>query len=382
MSKRTFLSGQFQACRMRRDVADATPYGAAWLNDSDELSRCGHWHRSEAAARACGAKRWTLREREWVDVVMRGATAAVSPRRGAKALGLTAIAIAIAFSPGEARADACFLGVCSGADLPLLGVMAANSAQTLSTLNTSLQQARASYDEIKRMAGIAQEAKDAFEEFRNFNTDLLGEGRDMLDEAFPEVGRIRDEAAHLSAGGRWASNNGELRRMVRVCLTGGDCTEARQALTYSETRTAITTVFGLAPNGVLDAVDSEAAVAVTASAATEGRSTATREYADELMKQCIAKRATGSQAALAACQAAAAAAEIAALEGNANVADGVAQGNRIAAMQLMLESEKRKRDLQEAHERRQVVLDGAKKMTEPPPRIETDGFDLVKEMKL
>lgn len=377
MSSVTIISGQFQA--VLKEGSENDP-------GAPELKRCPHWHRSEAAARTCGAKRWPSYSRpksRWIDVHVRHGKAAVIPRRGARSLSVVVVAaLALFLYPVAARADACVFGVCSGADLPLLGIMAANSAQTLSTLNTSLQSARASYEEIKRVAGLAQEAKDAFDEFSQLNTDLLGEGRAMLDEAFPEVGRIRDEAAYVSAGGRWASSNGELRRMVKVCLTGGNCTEARQALSYNETRTAITTVFGLAPTGMLDAVDTEAAVAVTASAAQEGRGAATRAYAEELMQQCVNKRATGAETALAACQAAAAAADIAALEGNANVADGVAQGNRIAAMQLMLESEKRKRELQEAQERRELLFEGAQQLMQPPPRIETEGFDLTKEMNL
>lgn len=284
------------------------------------------------------------------------------------------LALLLAASVGTtARADP------FGGDLPLLSGLLVQATETVMTVNQQLATARRTYDEIRRFAGYAEEAADAFHEFSNLVGLLDGSVQDVLDHAFPELSAIRAEAERLGGGGRFADNSGELGRLVRVCLGTGQCTLVREALSFQQTRESLAHVFGEAPEGAADlgAADDEAAVALAQSGATVGRSAVTREYAAELMKLCRRERAAANSGAAAACQAAAAAAQIASLESDANLADSVAQTNRLQALQLLLQAQERKRELREAQERRDLLLEGARVMARPPGRVTTDGFDVT-----
>lgn len=284
------------------------------------------------------------------------------------------LAAVLVLTPNVARADI------FGADIPVLGGILVQATQTVASINEQLRTARESYEEFRRMAGYAEDAAQAFEEFSQLNAELMGgELGAMFDQAFPEIASIRADAQRLASGGRWAEANGDLRRMVQVCLRVGQCTSVREALSFQQTREALDSVFGAAPDRLLElqAVDSEAAVAIAASTAQDGRGAVVREYAAELMRQCQQRRSGSSPTAQAACTAAAAAAEIANLESNADLADAVSQGNRIQALQLALKSQDRKRELLEAQERRSLLLEGARQLAVPPPRVETEGFDVL-----
>lgn len=289
---------------------------------------------------------------------------------------LALAAPALLVCPRPAQADV------FGGDVPVLTGILVQATQTVSQLNESLQTAKRAYEEARRIASYADEAAEAYRQFGELNAELSrGDVGGLLDQAFPEAASLRDEARRLGEGGRWAEGSGELRRMVQVCLRVGQCTQVREALSVKQTREALDTVFGPSPAALseLQAVDSEVAVAVAASTAQEGRGAVSRAYAAELMRQCQRQRQGGGNSALAACQAAAAAADIAKLESDADVGDAVSQGNRLQALQLALESQARKRDLVEAQERRDVLLEGAKHLAGPPVNVQTEGFDVLGE---
>jgi uncharacterized phage infection (PIP) family protein YhgE len=281
-----------------------------------------------------------------------------------------AIAAAALVLPGVAHADM------FGGDLPLLTGILTQATSTVSQLSSMLQAAKASYDQMKQMAGYAADAADAYRQFTQLNSALFkGDLAGTLEQAFPEAAALRDEASRDASGG-WLQGNGQLRRMVNLCVSTGNCAQAQDALSFDQTRRALSTAFGLAPTSELAAADNEAAVAISASSAQEGRGAVDRAYASDLMKEC---QSHGGKTNLASCQAAAAAAQIAAVQQNADVADAVAQGNRLQALQLELKGEERKRELLEAQQRRDVLVEGAQEAASAPPRVETEGFDALGE---
>jgi hypothetical protein len=268
-----------------------------------------------------------------------------------------------------------------GGDIPILSGIFVQATEATVRLNESLRTARASYEEVRRLAGWAEEARDAFATFSKLNEELSGDLKSQFDIAFPDIGLVRDEAARLSSGGRWTEAPGEFRRLLRICIAGGRCHQAREALSVQQTRAALGGLFGAAPTRGLEAADTEAAVAIASGTAQEGRSARARAYAEALMRQCQQERKTSGAKSLASCQAAAAAADIAKLELDADIADGIAQSNRLSAMSVAMESERRKRDFQEAEERRRLLVEGAMQLTTTPPRVETAGFDFTRELR-
>jgi hypothetical protein len=281
-----------------------------------------------------------------------------------------AFAVAALVLPGVAHADL------FGGDIPILSSILVQATQTVSQLSGMLQTAKASYDQMKEVAGYAADAAQAYREFTQLNQALFhGDMEGTLRQAFPEAAALRDEASRDAAGG-WLQGNGELRRRMGQCLSSGNCAQVQEALSFEETKKTLSTAFGLAPTGELAAADVEAAIAVSASSAQEGRGDISRAYAAALMKECEGK---GGNTNLASCQAAAAAAQIAATAQNADLADAVAQGNRLQALQLELSAEDKKREVLEAQERRDLLAEGAQAVAAPPPRVETDGFDALGE---
>src|SRR5687768_3613605 len=85
-------------------------------------------------------------------------------------------------TPLTAHADAL------GADLPILGGILTQATQTVVSVNEQLRTARESFDELRRFAGYADEAAQAYREFSALNAELLGgEVQGVFDGAFPEL---------------------------------------------------------------------------------------------------------------------------------------------------------------------------------------------------
>lgn len=285
--------------------------------------------------------------------------------------GGLALALCLALLPTPARADV------FGADIPVLGAILVQAAQTAATVTQTLTTLRESYEEARRLAGYADDAYRTFQAFQDYNAELFA--RDLvtsLEAAYPDVAYFRREASHA---GPWARGSGELQRLVTLCLSGpaGSCARYQEALSLQQTRRALAETFGIAPEGAYDlaAVDHESAVALAAGSAQEGRSARARQVSDALMRECASLGASGRSSA--ACQAAGAAAQVEQLKVSADIAEQVAAGNRLQVLQLQLQGAQRKRELAEAEERRHLLLDGIEQASRRPPRVQTEGFDLL-----
>ena len=61
---------------------------------------------------------------------------------------------------------------------------------------------------------------------------------------------------------------------------------------------------------------------------------------------------------------------------SAELTDQVAESNRLQALRLAQENAKRKREIAESIERREIILEGANNMTPRPPQLKADGLDV------
>jgi len=227
------------------------------------------------------------------------------------------------------------------------------------------------------VAGYAEDAVNAYNYFKAYNANLFKRDvQQSFEASYPDIGYFRREA---SGAGSWAYGSGELQRLLRLCLTGasGSCRPLQEAMSVQQTRDALTATFGRAPVGAddLNAIDHESAVAIAAGSTQQGRSQRARALSDSLMQQC--QGADGDRNNLAACQAAASSAQIETLKEQADIADQVAETNRLQALQLQQGNQQRKRELQEASERRALLLEGVEKAARPPVPIRTEGYDLL-----
>lgn len=269
-----------------------------------------------------------------------------------------------------------------GGDIPLLTSLVATTTDQLKKASETLDTLRKTYDSAKRVAGYAEEAYQAYQHFSQYSAERFGQDAlGALDTAFPDVSYFRREASRT---GPWAQSTGELQSLVAFCFSGltkgkkGTCIELQQALTLRQAREAIQGTFGVAPHvaGSIEtrAVDHEASVAMTASASQFERNKITRSEADSLLEQC-----TDDEGNLAACQAAAGTAQIRQLRASADIADQLAEANRLHAIQLSQQNARLKRELNEAAERRQLVLEGTGALGEKPVKMRTDGFEFFNE---
>jgi hypothetical protein len=278
------------------------------------------------------------------------------------------MALLAAIVPRPARAD--FFG----GDLPLLTTLIAQSFEQVATLTETLATLRQSYDEAKRLASYAAEARDEFREVQALGAQVFsGDVAAALDSTFPDLAYLRGEAARGGEG--WFHSNGELASTVRMCLASGQCAQVQAVQSFSRARAAIDNTYGAASlSDVRSRVaDEQAAVALTAAQAQLGRNEVTRLAARNLMAKC-----TGGKD-LSACQAAAAAAEIAQLEQTAALSDQVAQSNTLQAMELAARTAEEKQRLQAAHQREAVLKHAVDLVSGGAPTITTQGFNLAGE---
>ena len=276
-----------------------------------------------------------------------------------------------------------------GGDIPILTGILVQATDQVTRMSETLATLRSTYEDARRVAGYADDAYQAFNEFQHFNAELFRQDvTRSLEMAFPDVGYFRRQASDT---GPWAKGSGELQRLITLCLTGGTagCTQVQEAITLQQARDALSSTFGTAPEGAYDlkAVDHEAAVAIASSSAQQGRSAEAREVSKRLLSQCgvdpvgnvISK--SRDPRVLAQCQAAAASAQIVALQQNADLADQVAETNRLQAMQLAQKNQDRKRELYEAMERRFFLLESANGAAYRPVPVETEGFNLLEDAR-
>lgn len=267
-----------------------------------------------------------------------------------------------------------------GGDLPLLTGIFASVADGIAKASETLSTLRKTYDETKRVVGFAEDAADAYQRFSQYNSKMFAaDVTATFDSAFPDLAYLRRESSRT---GPWTQATGELQRLLLLCLTGpkGSCEQVQEVMTYQDTRNALAKTFGAAPVNAYSmlAVDHEAAQAIRAGQSQTGRSARERGMSATWMKSCEDSDSSDKDN-LAACQAAAGSAQIESLRATADVADQVAEGNRLSALQLEQRNEDRKRDLLEATERHQVLLDGLHELPAAPARVHADGFNLFQE---
>ncbi len=274
-----------------------------------------------------------------------------------------------------------------GGDIPILTGILVQATDQVTRMTETLATLRRTYEDARRVAGYADDAYQAFNQFQSFNAQLFRQDlARSLETSFPDIAYFRRQASDT---GPWAKGTGELQRLITICLlgTGAGCTQIQEAISLKQAREALVTTFGAAPEGAYDlkAIDHEAAVALSSSSAQQGRSASAREVSRKLLSQCGVD-AFGNVVAnskdprvLAQCQAAAASAQIVALQQTADLADQVAETNRLQAMQLAQKNQDRKRELSEAQERREFLLEAATQAARRPIPMETDGFNLLEE---
>jgi len=284
-------------------------------------------------------------------------------------------------SAAVARADT------FGGDLPILTGILVQTTDQVARMTETLSTLRKTYDDARRVAGYADDAYQAYNEFRSFNAQLFrADLTRTLDTAFPDIGYLRRQASDT---GPWVKGTGELQRLITLCLlgNGNGCTQVQEAITLRDAREALISTFGAAPDGAYDlkAVDHEAAVALASSSSQQGRSASAREMSKSLLSQCgvdaYGNLLTNSkdQRVLAQCQAAAASAQIVALQQQADLADQVAETNRLQALQLAQKNQDRKRELAEAQERRAFIIEATSQAAARPVPVVTEGFNLIEE---
>ena len=287
-------------------------------------------------------------------------------------LASAASVAAVLLTAGPAYADLW------GGDLPLLGGILATLGDTVAKASETISTLKKTFDETKRVVGFAEDAAAAYQHFSHYSAAMFSADlRGQLDAAFPDIAYLRTQASNTGA---WTHGTGELQRLLVLCLTGVkvSCLQVQQVMTYQETRDALSKTFGTAPQGASSmlAIDHEAAQAIRSGQAQAGKSARDRSYSDAWMKSCANADATDKDN-LAACQAAGASAQIQALTTTADVADQVAEGNRLAALQLEQANESRKQELLEAAERHQILLDGVESAAPRPGLVTADGYNLL-----
>jgi len=264
-----------------------------------------------------------------------------------------------------------------GGDLPLLTAIVTNTSQQLTKLGETLSTLRKTYDEAKRVASYADDAYKAYRHFSHHSAQMFRDGvTNSFESAYPDISYFRREASR----GPQIDGSGGLGRMLNYCLSrnsGTGCIELQQALSLQQARNNIATVFGPAPAlagyAEMKSLDDEAGLAVAASSSQTGRDQIARARAESLQEQCTGEADDGN---LAACQAAGSLAQIQALKQSTELTDQVAESNRLQALRLAQENARRKREIGEAIERRQIILDGAQNMTPRPPPLKAEGLDV------
>jgi len=292
----------------------------------------------------------------------------------------TAFAFVAAFVPAAARADF------YGADIPLLTALVSNGAEQLVQMSNSLKALQRTYNEAKRVAGYADEAARAFNSVKTLNGQLFGQSVvNGLGNAFPEVARIQND---LQGHSQWAQSTGELGLLLTGCARYGPntpaCTQFQRAVTATDARTAISNTFGIAPTGPnlgarrAQAIDDDAAVGLATSASQVGRGQVTRAQAQALMDACAG---VADDDSIAACQAAANAAQIQGLSHQSHMADQMAVQTRLHADQLAAENARHKQELV-ARDAQTAFLKEASERGQPgPTQVRTAGADFFGDGK-
>jgi len=216
-------------------------------------------------------------------------------------------------------------------------------------------------DQTRKYVGMAQDAVNGFKEFGAYADSIYKNPGQALSTAFPDAETLTRD---LTTPQAWGQGTGELQRLVRVCLSGGNCASFREAVAAKQVRESISQTFGTSPvqRDSLDTVDIEASRGISMSTAHSAKSQLTVEQARALMEKC---RGGTDQSAIAACQAAGSLGSLMQVEQTAELNAQMAESNRLKAIELADKNAEKKATLMQAVERQKMLEAGSKLMVPP-----------------
>lgn len=261
--------------------------------------------------------------------------------------------------PGVARASI------FGEENAALSALVTQGVAQITQAAETFTQLKQTYEETRRYVGLAQDAIDGFREFGEFADSVYRNPTNALRSAMPDAEAL---ARDLQTPQSWGKGTGELQRLVRVCLSGGNCTAFREAVTAREARDSISRTFGTSPvqRDDIDTIDIEAGRAISGGMSVAAKSTVASEQAAALMEKCM----SGSdQQAVAACQAAANMGTLMQVQQTASLNEQMAEANRLKALELAEKNADKKRALQQVIERQRMLEAAVPSMAPPSMRI-------------
>ncbi len=246
-----------------------------------------------------------------------------------------------------------------------LTMLVAQGVTQIDQAARTFAQLKQTYDETRRYVGLAQDAVTGFKEFGVFTDSVFRNPGRALESAFPDAAALSRD---LQSPTSWGSGTGELQRLIRVCLRGGDCVAFREAVSARQVRDSISKTFGTSPlqRDDIETLDVEASRSIRDSMAQGGKSALAGAQARALMEKCTS--GTDNQA-VAACQAAANLGQLMQLEQTAALNEQLAESNRLKALELAAKNAERKRELHEGLGRQRLLEAGSRNMTPPPMRF-------------
>ncbi len=258
-----------------------------------------------------------------------------------------------------------------GGDIPLLGTLVTQGAQQLSTAAQALRGINNEVSSAQKLVSVANEARTAFNGFAK--TRVADFGADGLGLATGTV-PVSDRSRLASGVPPWAPATGELKTVANQCVgspgSGSSaCRQMHDAITPSEAQTALSGTFGPALYPDTRAGDYEASRALAA--------------ADTHQQQESSRAAVSAASRSAACagggdSAVCGLAQTARQESQLDtVNEQLAEGNRLQATRLALQTAERKRALGESQERRAVVSEGLRALRAPGVSVSGDGVSLL-----
>jgi hypothetical protein len=286
-----------------------------------------------------------------------------------------------------------FLGIADTGDV-LLADLVANGVQQLTTLSETLDTARKTFSEARKVTGYAQDAYAVAASFQHFSLQRFGQRlQSDLGDAYPDAAFYRDQTSY----GRWAQG-GRLYPYVRYCLNGtlsrnaaGEivfnnerlCTQLRQELGTSQVLTVLGETFGTVPQaevtsqkGVQAAVvDAEVAAQITALTSQWNRTQRVKQEVEQMEADCAG--ASDGNSPSAACEAAAQRAQMEMLGEQAETNRLLAEHAHLLALQLAQRNADLKREMTEASERRAAMArDAQTPLGSETIRVKTSGSQL------
>lgn len=246
-----------------------------------------------------------------------------------------------------------------------LTTLVAQGIAMLTQAAETFKQLKETYDETKKYVGMVQDAINGFNEFRAFADSIVRDPNSALANMLPDAAYlVRD----IQSPSSWGQGTGELQRLVSVCLSGEGpvvCAQFHEVVTAAEAKAAISRTFGTTPlkNAAIETLDTEAAVAIRGGMAGSAKASVAAAQAKALMKHCTEGT---DNAAVQACQSAAALGQLMELEQVALMNEQLAEANRLKAIEMSAKNAEAKRNLTQALDRQRMLEEGAKHMAPVP----------------